>query len=151
ECPDLVEPQIILRGKHTHNSTNGEGSDYDRKHGRIKPWPLSPTWCFHKDWTTRETASARSAVAPYLRFSGSRNMTTSRTKSRRCDSASAAETASLLMNIAWMTCCPKWRRPSRTERTRSARVHSDRLPDIPGEFAPCDAAVGPEARSSDKQ
>ena len=27
-----------------------------------------------------------------------------------------------------MTCCPKWRRPSKTSRRRSARVHSEGLP-----------------------
>ena len=31
-----------------------------------------------------------------------------------------------------MTCCPKWRRPSNTVRRRSARVHSERLPDMLG-------------------
>ena len=42
-------------------------------------------------------------VAPYL-FSPSRKTTRSRTKSRRCNSASAAENGSLLTNITWITC-----------------------------------------------
>ena len=83
-------------------------------------------------------------------FAASRKTTTSRTKSRRRDSASAEENDSLLTNIAPMTCCPRWRRPSKTSRRRSARVHSEGLPVMPGRLV--GAGTEPSAaRSSDKQ
>src|SRR5207249_1529216 len=65
--------------------------------------------------------------------SASRNLTTSRMKARRCDSASVAESGSLLTNIVSMTCCPKCRRPFNTAPRRSLRVHSERFPNILGE------------------
>ena len=72
ECPNLVEPQIILRSKHTHNSTNGKGSDCDRKHRWGKPWRLSLTWCFHKESIAREKTSARATAKSA--FEGSRGL-----------------------------------------------------------------------------
>ena len=35
ECPNLIEPQIIVRGEHTHNNANGKGADSHPQDERI--------------------------------------------------------------------------------------------------------------------
>jgi hypothetical protein len=49
ECPHFVEPQIILRGKYTHNNANGKGSDCHPQHECMQRRALRCTSHFHTD------------------------------------------------------------------------------------------------------
>src|SRR5262249_19531926 len=49
ECPDLVEPQIIVRGKHAHNNTDGKGTDCHPQHEYVKRRALRRASYNHTD------------------------------------------------------------------------------------------------------
>jgi hypothetical protein len=49
ECPDLVEPQIILCGEYAHNRASNKGSDCHPQHECMQRRALRRTWYFHKD------------------------------------------------------------------------------------------------------
>jgi hypothetical protein len=49
ECPDLVEPQIIVRGKYAHTNANGKGTDCHPQHECMSLRALRHTWYFHAD------------------------------------------------------------------------------------------------------
>src|SRR6266496_1556723 len=142
----------VSRPRRTTNrfapQTHAQQYQRRRKRLRLQAWPceaMAP-----ESYLGAAPIAVGGSVNRRYLFSFWRKTTTSRTRSRICDSASAADCGSLLMNTASITCCPKWRRPSNTACRRSARVHSERFPNIPGELV-LDNADAPEARSSDKQ
>ena len=49
ECPDLVEPQIIVCGKYTHTNANRKGTDCQPQHECMKRQVLRRTLYFHTD------------------------------------------------------------------------------------------------------
>jgi hypothetical protein len=49
ECPHLVEPQIVLRGKDAHNNTHGKGTDCHPQQECMQRWPSNLISYFHQD------------------------------------------------------------------------------------------------------
>lgn len=49
ECPDLVEPQIIVRGKYTQTNANGKRTDRHPQHECMQRRALRCTSYFHTD------------------------------------------------------------------------------------------------------
>ena len=67
ECPDLVEPQIVSRRKHTNNTANGEGTDRHPQHDCMKRRALRCTSYFHTDCCGPLAVSLRSRRLSRLR------------------------------------------------------------------------------------
>jgi len=49
ECPDFVEPQIVMRSKYTYSSADGKGTDCHPQHECMKGGALRRTLYIHTD------------------------------------------------------------------------------------------------------
>jgi hypothetical protein len=68
KCPDLVEPQIIVRGKYTHNRANGKGTGCHPQHECLKRRGLRRTSYFHTDWSRASDCAIRGGANRLGRF-----------------------------------------------------------------------------------
>jgi hypothetical protein len=68
ECPHFVEPQIIVRGKYTHNNANGKGSDCHPQHECMQRRALRCTSYFHADCCGPFAVSLRAGANRFRRF-----------------------------------------------------------------------------------